>query len=542
MSFRRRKSLRVFASLSLLAWVAQCSLLAQTSNVVVRVMAANLTSGTQQSYESPGIRIFQGLKPDIVAIQEFQYAGSTASNDLRTLVNTAFGTNYSFYCEPNNGIPNGIVSRYPILNAGFWEDSDTGISDRGFAWARIDLPGTNDLYVVSVHLKASSGVDNESRRAAEAAELKDLITTNFPAGAWIIVAGDMNLYAESEAAILTFKTFLSDSPVPADQNGDADTNAGRSERYDRVLPSFSLTNTLVPVAMPSRTFPSGLVFDSRVYTPLTDVPPVLSTDSGASGMQHMGVVKDFSISFTVTNGNVAPVITNQPQSLTVTQNQNAAFTVLAGGTAPLNYQWRFGSTNLAGATLSTYTRTNAQTNDAGDYSVVVSNAAGSVTSIVAVLTVLVPPGIVVPPQPQVVNQGAAATFSVTASGSLPFRYQWRFGPAHLPGGTASSFIRSNVQPSDVGDYSVIITNAAGGITSAPAALLLVIPSPYLTMPAPGLLAWQGLSNLNYTVQGSTNIGLTNWESLGTASSPSNMIWFSFPPTNNPAQWFRVRHP
>src|SRR6185436_12987054 len=177
----------------------------------------------------------------------------------------------------------------------------TGVNDRGFAWARIDLPGTNDLYVVSVHLKAGGGPSDESRRAAEALELKDLITTNFPANAWIIVAGDMNLFSDTEASIVTFKTFLSDEPVPADQNGDVDTNASRAERYDRVLPSFAMTNRLVPLVMPSRTYTNGLVFDSRVYTPLAEVAPVQFGDSGATNMQHMAVVKAFNVPFTVTN-------------------------------------------------------------------------------------------------------------------------------------------------------------------------------------------------------------------------------------------------
>jgi hypothetical protein len=55
----------------------------------------------------------------------------------------------------------------------------------------------------------------------------------------------MNLYSDIEPAIVALTTFLSDSPVPSDQSGDEDTNAGRAERYDRVLPSFSLTNLLV---------------------------------------------------------------------------------------------------------------------------------------------------------------------------------------------------------------------------------------------------------------------------------------------------------
>ncbi len=80
------------------------------------------------------------------------------------------------------------------------------------------------------------------------------------------------------------------------------------------------------------------------------------------------------------------------------------------------------------------------------------------------------------------------------------------------------------------------------MTSAPATLSLQIPRPSLTIPLPGLLTWQGLSNLSYTVQGSTNLHLPAWENLGAASSISNTIWFAFPPTNEPAQWFRVVYP
>jgi hypothetical protein len=92
---------------------------------------------------------------------------------------------------------------------------------------------------------------------------------------------------------------------------------------------------------------------------------------------------------------VAPSITTQPQSLTVNQGSNATFTVTAAGTAPLTYQWAFGSTNISGATASSYTRSNVQSNQAGNYLVVVRNSTGTATSSVAVLTVNVPPA---PPQ------------------------------------------------------------------------------------------------------------------------------------------------
>jgi hypothetical protein len=84
----------------------------------------------------------------------------------------------------------------------------------------------------------------------------------------------------------------------------------------------------------------------------------------------------------------APVILEQPASRTNVVGSDATFTVTAAGAGTLSYQWRFAGTNIGGATGSSYTRFNVQTNDAGDYRVVVTNAYGSVTSAVATLTVL----------------------------------------------------------------------------------------------------------------------------------------------------------
>jgi hypothetical protein len=86
-----------------------------------------------------------------------------------------------------------------------------------------------------------------------------------------------------------------------------------------------------------------------------------------------------------------PDITAQPTDQTVFVDQNATFTVGATGQAPLSYQWRFNGTNLAGAATNTWTITNAQVANAGPYTVVVTNVAGSITSAVATLTVLLPP-------------------------------------------------------------------------------------------------------------------------------------------------------
>ncbi len=87
----------------------------------------------------------------------------------------------------------------------------------------------------------------------------------------------------------------------------------------------------------------------------------------------------------------APSITVQPQDQTVVRGTNAAFTVTASGMPVPGYQWRYNGASLDGATGSAYTVTAAQPTNAGSYTVVVSNSAGSVTSAVAILTVTLPP-------------------------------------------------------------------------------------------------------------------------------------------------------
>ena len=112
----------------------------------------------------------------------------------------------------------------------------------------------------------------------------------------------------------------------------------------------------------------------------------------------------------LTNG-TAPSITNQPQNVTTVAGSNVTFTVTAGGTAPLTYQWLFNnSTALGGATSSALTLNAVATNQSGLYSVIVSNAAGSVTSSNAVLSVY---PTAAPTLGSASNSGGQIHFSVT---------------------------------------------------------------------------------------------------------------------------------
>ena len=89
-------------------------------------------------------------------------------------------------------------------------------------------------------------------------------------------------------------------------------------------------------------------------------------------------------------GFIMPAINSQPLSQAVSVGSNANFFVTASGTSPLSYQWQLNGTNISNATNTIYSLTEVTTNSAGIYTVIVSNAGGSVTSSNAVFTVLSP--------------------------------------------------------------------------------------------------------------------------------------------------------
>jgi hypothetical protein len=175
----------------------------------------------------------------------------------------------------------------------------------------------------------------------------------------------------------------------------------------------------------------------------------------------------------------AAAITSQPQSETVTVGSTATFSVTASGSQPLSYQWRFNGGNIPGATAASYTIASAQANQAGSYTVVVSNQGASVTSAPAVLSVNVPPSITLQPQSQVVNAGKSVTFSVNASGTTPLSYQWYRNGSPLGGATGVSYTIGSSQPSNAGDYMMTVANIAGSATSS-IATLTVLSAPQIT--------------------------------------------------------------
>ncbi len=227
---------------------------------------------------------------------------------------------------------------------------------------------------------------------------------------------------------------------------------------------------------------------------------------------------DITLSFTPA-GPTGPIMLADPQNKTVGVGTNATLSVSATGTAPLNYQWYFGSNPVTDATNSSLTITSAQPANEGSYHVTIVNDFGSITSSNATLSVVFPPTIDTPPADQTVNVGSPVTFFVNVSGTAPFTYQWKKNGTNIISATSSSYTIGSVVTNDAGSYSVGVTNVAGGVISSNAVLTVnTAPaiSPTLSLsvtPTTATLTWPSENGRTYQPQFNFDLNLTNWTDL-----------------------------
>lgn len=273
----------------------------------MKVMAANLTSGTDQSYDpGHGINIFQGLQPDIVMVQEFNYKDNTPTN-IRSLVNLAFGTDFNYSRGQENQIPNGIISRWPIIEQGYL--NDPAIDNRDLHWGIVDLPGERDLYIFSVHLRSGSKIDQQNA----ATIISDHINAHkaaHPDQYYYMVGGDFNGVAAVTPDYFGTAFHISKGfPTGMNEKGEesVNTNRSRTAQLDFILFDEALQRLQEPLIFENRTDPedpltyeNGLVFDSRSFSQNqldTYFHPVLQSDSNQQLMQHMGIIQALRICY-----------------------------------------------------------------------------------------------------------------------------------------------------------------------------------------------------------------------------------------------------
>ena len=145
--------------------------------------------------------------------------------------------------------------------------------------------------------------------------------------------------------------------------------------------------------------------------------------------------------------NQSPLFVSQPVSKIVNTGDNVVFSVALQSGGTYNYQWQLNEQNIAEATTSSLSVNNAV---AGvyRYRVIVSNAAGTVISDTATLTVVTPPAPSIATQPaaKTVQEGGNISFNVVASGQGSLVYQWQFNEQNLPGATSATLNLNRVRP------------------------------------------------------------------------------------------------
>jgi len=254
---------------------------------------------------------------------------------------------------------------------------------------------------------------------------------------------------------------------------------------------------------------------------------ITGVSSGSAGSYSVvatnsaGSVTSSSAVLTVTTVSVAPAITTQPVSQSVTAGGNVTFSVVASGSPTPTYQWKKGGTNISGATSSSYTITGVSTGNAGTYTVVATNSAGSVTSsgaVLSVTTVNSAPSITKQPASQNLNVGDNLTLSVIATGYPAPTYQWRKNGINIVGATAATYTSANIQTTDGANYTVVVTNSIGSATSSAAVVNVALRT---AKPGPSDFNNDGHRDLLWR---DTNTGaIAFWLMNGTAFQASQVI-------------------
>lgn len=232
-------------------------------------------------------------------------------------------------------------------------------------------------------------------------------------------------------------------------------------------------------------------------------------------------------------GELAPTIDTQPVGFTIGLGDGASLTAKVTGNPTLVYQWYNGTTkvsdvsgNISGSTTSTLTFANAQVSNGGNYTLVVSNNFGAVTSSVAVVTITPSPAVATQPQATtLVYAGNKFVLNVSAVGATPLSYQWYNGTTPIGGATSTNVTITALAGTN--SYYVIITNSFGAATSH----LAQVDAQTFVMPAGGFVvnfdAYDGTLADNFHGQGAyADVGNDVWNPIGDSGTTTGLAFNS----------------
>jgi hypothetical protein len=237
----------------------------------------------------------------------------------------------------------------------------------------------------------------------------------------------------------------------------------------------------------------------------------------------------------------APVITAQPASTAVWQGQTISLAVGITSSVTVTYQWFQDGIAIPGAVSNYYQQGSAASSDAGSYTVVVTNPAGTVTSNEAAVIVGAATAPVITRDPDSASLQPGQSYyglsvNYDADSGYPTTVQWYRDGVAIPGATSTNYYISNAQSSDAGAYTATVTNAVGSTTSQAGAITvdLAAARPVITFTSGGMaVAGGGSASLNITLDSTVSASTIVWKHDGTIvpnASATSLNLYPFGPS------------
>jgi hypothetical protein len=245
-------------------------------------------------------------------------------------------------------------------------------------------------------------------------------------------------------------------------------------------------------------------------------------------------------------GTTPPTITAQPLDIIGIETYAVSFSITAAGSPPLGYQWLFNGQPIRGAAGAVLTLPALRLNQAGHYACLVLNAAGSVLSSNAALTIRQlariqqqPADLRLRGSTNSADYGFTtnnATFSIAATGTGILHYQWRVNGTSISGATGPSVIIPNVGLANEGSYDVVITDDVAPVLSLPARLTVLVTPTYLLAPLNQVIASNGTFTVGAVIRGNPPPYRYEWREVSTVrastlTSDTTNFFTSGPITN-----------
>jgi hypothetical protein len=178
-----------------------------------------------------------------------------------------------------------------------------------------------------------------------------------------------------------------------------------------------------------------------------------------------------------------PIITSQPQEITITKGDSLRLYIGVAGRGTLSYQWKKDGVDISSKDSSYYLKKGASYSDSGYYKCIISNSSGSVTSdSVKVVVLPVKPKIIKHPVSDTVQRGSSAYFTITAEGDF-LQYQWQKNGIDIQtNGNNDTLILDSVTLADNGaKFCCIVSNGGGKVISDTVTLSVTLVPPTVTV-------------------------------------------------------------